>query len=76
MKNIIKPGKISKITYHMICPYCGCEYTYTDEDIFSNYSLLMSCGSRVVSCPCCNSLNPISLSYNNITCKYENEESE
>lgn len=75
MKNIIKPGIIPETVYHMVCSYCKCEYTYTDEDIVSNYSLLINYGSRVVSCPCCGSFNSIGFSYNNITCKYENEES-
>lgn len=73
MKNIIKPGIIPETTYHMICSHCGCEYTYTDEDIIPNYSLLTNCGN-MVSCPCCGSINSIGFSYN-ITCKYENKES-
>ena len=29
--------------FHITCPYCGCEFTYENEDV---------CNSEVV-CPCC-----------------------
>ena len=40
MIKIIKQGVKE---FHMICPYCGCEFTYENEDV---------CNSEVI-CPCC-----------------------
>lgn len=37
---IIKDGTKE---FHITCPYCGCEFTYENEDV---------CNSEVV-CPCC-----------------------
>jgi hypothetical protein len=39
-KKIIKQGTKE---FHMTCPYCGCEFTYENEDV---------CNSEVI-CPCC-----------------------
>lgn len=40
MIKIIKEG-IKE--FHITCPYCGCEFTYENEDIHES----------IVSCPCC-----------------------
>ena len=37
---IIKQGTKE---FHITCPYCGCEFTYENEDV---------CNSEVI-CPCC-----------------------
>lgn len=34
--------------FHITCPYCGCEFTYENEDV---------CNSEVV-CPCCSKSLP------------------
>lgn len=34
--------------FHITCPYCGCEFTYENEDV---------CNSEVV-CPCCSTNLP------------------
>ena len=34
--------------FHMTCPYCGCEFTYENEDVFN---------SEVI-CPCCSTNLP------------------
>lgn len=32
--------------FHIICPYCGCEFTYENEDVHEG----------IVSCPCCGAI--------------------
>ena len=32
--------------FHITCPYCGCEFTYENEDIHEN----------IVNCPCCGAI--------------------
>lgn len=55
MKEIIKPGKMAvKIKYSNTCPYCQCEYTYEEEDVFSDYS---STATAYVTCPECGGQN-------------------
>ena len=56
---IIKMGNMSN--YKNICPYCGCEYEYDNNDIFTGYNLTSS--YRYVICPCCHKENTISYSY-------------
>lgn len=34
--------------FHITCPYCGCEFTYENEDV---------CNSEVI-CPCCSTSLP------------------
>lgn len=34
--------------FHITCPYCGCEFTYENEDV---------CNSEVI-CPCCSTNLP------------------
>lgn len=34
--------------FHLTCPYCGCEFTYENEDV---------CNSEVI-CPCCSTNLP------------------
>lgn len=34
--------------FHITCPYCGCEFTYENEDV---------CNSEVI-CPCCSKALP------------------
>ncbi len=38
---ILKPGNL---TFHKMCPVCGCEFEYNKTDVYSNS----------VHCPCCN----------------------
>lgn len=42
---IIKQGTKE---FHITCPYCGCEFTYENEDV---------CNSEVI-CPCCSTNLP------------------
>ena len=42
---IIKQGTKE---FHITCPYCGCEFTYENEDV---------CNSEVI-CPCCSKTLP------------------
>lgn len=44
---IIKQGRKEK-EFHVTCPFCGCEFTYENEDV---------CNS-VVICPCCSTVLP------------------
>lgn len=55
MKEIIRPGNGGiKIKYNNTCPYCHCEYTYEEDDVFTDYSLTaMAC----VTCPSCGGKN-------------------
>ena len=39
----IKVIKQGTKEFHITCPYCGCEFTYENEDV---------CNSEVI-CPCC-----------------------
>lgn len=32
--------------FHITCPYCGCEFTYENEDVHEN----------IVNCPCCGAM--------------------
>lgn len=32
--------------FHITCPYCGCEFTYENEDVHEG----------IVSCPCCGAI--------------------
>lgn len=43
MKRIIKEGKVK--TYQIICPNCGCEFTFNPSDVEDNNGL------DVVICP-------------------------
>lgn len=55
MREIIRPGNTGiKIKYNNTCLFCGCEYTYEQEDVFSNYNSTF--GSYVL-CPCCGKEN-------------------
>ena len=47
--------------YRNICPYCGCEYEYDTNDIFTGYNLTSSYGH--VICPCCHKENNVHYSY-------------
>ena len=40
---IIKQGTKE---FHITCPYCGCEFTYENEDVHEG----------IVSCPCCGAI--------------------
>ena len=42
-KMAIKIIKQGTKEFHITCPYCGCEFTYENEDV---------CNSEVI-CPCC-----------------------
>lgn len=55
MKEIITPGNAGiTIKYYNTCPYCGCYYTYQQEDLY-NDGLTTVAGS--VTCPCCGMKN-------------------
>lgn len=55
MKEIIRPGNGGiKIKYNNTCPYCQCQYTYEDTDVFSDYSLN---AMTYVNCPSCGNRN-------------------
>lgn len=41
MRRIIKKGYVR--TYIAVCPYCGCEFTYQDEDIYDSDVNLIFC---------------------------------
>lgn len=43
LSNMIKIIKQGVKEFHITCPYCGCEFTYENEDV---------CNSEVI-CPCC-----------------------
>ena len=62
MIEIIKPGEIKK--YTMVCPDCGCEFTYEKSDLESEYADKLNTdlpsnyfSSYVyiyyIKCPCC-----------------------
>ena len=44
----IKVIKQGTKEFHITCPYCGCEFTYENEDV---------CNSEVI-CPCCSTKLP------------------
>lgn len=44
----IKVIKQGTKEFHITCPYCGCEFTYENEDV---------CNSEVI-CPCCSTNLP------------------
>ena len=47
-KMAIKVIKQGVKEFHITCPYCGCEFTYENEDV---------CNSEVI-CPCCSKALP------------------
>ena len=47
-KMAIKVIKQGIKEFHITCPYCGCEFTYENEDV---------CNSEVI-CPCCSTNLP------------------
>lgn len=56
MKEIISPGYgFINIKYNNICPYCGCQYIYQNEDTYTNYNLTGI--GKMVLCPCCGKEN-------------------
>ena len=55
MKEIIRSGNGGiKIKYNNTCPYCQCEYTYEDTDVYSDYNLN---AITYVDCPSCGNRN-------------------
>lgn len=53
MKEIIRPGNSKsgiKIKYNATCPYCMCQFTYENEDIYVNN---FGIGESLVQCPHC-----------------------
>ena len=54
MKEIIRPGNTGiKIKYNNTCVYCGCQYTYEQEDVIPG----ILDGICHVYCPCCGRQN-------------------
>lgn len=56
MIKIIKSGKKE---FHAICPFCGCEFTYEQEDLN---------GTSFINCPECNAITAIDNMQSNNPC--------